>query len=91
MNPESLKKVRALRDKYQDKADAYWHDYMVDGQASQLRTHERNQLLADALRECLDSQEIRDKYSRMKVEILYCTDVEATFKRLQAEIKEGLL
>lgn len=54
---ERLVRLRILQDKYQRKADDYMRDYQIDGQASQLRTAERNDFMAQAMADAITCNE----------------------------------
>lgn len=83
-----------LRDKYQDKADQYWHDYQIDGQASQLRAWERNERLADALTDAINGKDTKNKLFDLKSAIMDIDteDVQSMTSRikyLQKRITDG--
>lgn len=80
------KELQKLRDKYQAKADSYWHDYQIDGQTSQLRSFERNERMADALTDALNGSKIKDRYYDLKSRIVYidADDTENAIKALKA-------
>ena len=84
-----------LRDKYQEKADKYWHDYQIDGQASQLRAYERNERLADALTDAITGKSTKDKLFDLKCSVMELDtdgDTSSLLKRLkylQKQIEDG--
>ena len=83
-----------LRDKYQEKSDSYWHDYQIDGQASQLRAYERNERLADALTDAITGKDTKRKLSDLKSDVMMLdtSDVDQLAKRveyLQKRVMEG--
>lgn len=84
-----------LRDKYQEKADNYWHDYQIDGQASQLRAYERNERLADALTDAITGKDTKRKLSDLKSDVMMLdtSDIDQLAKRveyLQKRVMEGV-
>ena len=83
-----------LRDKYQEKADSYWHDYQIDGQVSQLRAYERNERLADALTDAITGKDTKRKLSDLKSDVMMLdtSDVDQLAKRVeypQKRVMEG--
>ena len=84
-----------LRDKYQEKADKYWEDYQIDGQASQLRAYERNERLADALTDAITGKSTKNKLFDLKCSVMELdtgADIQTLLKRLkylQKQIEDG--
>lgn len=90
---ERLVRLRILQDKYQRKADRYMHDYQIDGQAFQLRTAERNELMAQTVADAITCNEYNVALCEVeyRVSILPTDDPEAcvqAVKRLQAQVSE---
>ena len=84
-----------LRDEYQRKADYYWDCYQADGQARQLRAHERNEALADALTDAINAQSTAEDLALLKMAVMDLRpddgrgDLELAVKRLQKRVSEG--
>ena len=84
-----------LRDEYQRKADYYWDCYQADGQARQLRAHERNETLADALTDAINAQSTAEDLALLKMDVMALRpddargDLELAVKRLQKRVSEG--
>lgn len=84
-----------LRDEYQRKADYYWDCYQADGQARQLRAHERNEKLADALTDAINAQSTAEDLALLKMAVMDLRpddgrgDLELAVKRLQKRVSEG--
>lgn len=89
--------LEKLRDKYQQKADYYWECYQMDGQARQLRAHERNEGLADALTDAINAQATAENLSILKMLVMALRpddargDLELAVRRLQKRVSEGRL
>ena len=87
--------LEKLRDKYQQKADYYWECYQMDGQASALRAHERNEELADALTKAINAAPISEELTELKYLVLDLQpddergDLVTAVKRLQKRVREG--
>ena len=86
-----------LRDEYQRKADYYWDCYQADGQARQLRAHERNEGLADALTDAINAQATAEDLALLKMAVMELRpddergDLALDVKRLQKRVSEGRL
>ena len=86
-----------LRDEYQRKADYYWDCYQADGQARQLRAHERNEGLADALTDAINAQATAEDLALLKMAVMELRpddergDLALGVKRLQKRVSEGRL
>lgn len=87
--------LEKLRDKYQEKADYYWECYQMDGQASALRAHKRNEELADALTRAINAQMTSEELTELKWLVLDLDpddergDLVTAVKRLQKRVREG--
>lgn len=92
-----IKTLTKLRDEYQRKADYYWDCYQADGQARQLRAHERNEALADALTDAINAQSTAEDLALLKMAVMDLRpddgrgDLELAVKRLQKRVSEGRL
>ena len=92
-----VKTLTKLRDEYQRKADYYWDCYQADGQARQLRAHERNEKLADALTNAINAQATAEELAILKMYVMALRpddargDLELAVKRLQKRVSEGRL
>ena len=89
------KTLTKLRDGYQKKADYYWYCYQADGQARQLRAHERNEELADALTDAINAQATAEELAILKMDVMALRpddergDLELAVRRLQKRVGEG--
>lgn len=86
-------KLRILQDKYQRKADRYWRDYQIDGQAFQLRTYERNLFMAETIASALEGERYNTALCEVeyRVSIIPTDDHEAcvrAVKELQRQVSE---
>ena len=92
-----IRTLTRLRDEYQRKADYYWDCYQADGQARQLRAHERNEELADALTDAINAQATAEDLAILKMDVMALRpddvrgDLELAVKRLQKRVSEGRL
>ena len=92
-----VKTLTKLRDEYQRKADYYWESYQMDGQARQLRAHERNEKLADALTNAINAQATAEELAILKMDVMALRpddgrgDLELAVKRLQKRVSGGRL
>ena len=90
-----VKTLTKLRDKYQEKADYYWECYQMDGQASALRAHDRNEALANALTKAINAAPISEELTELKYLVLDLQpedergDLVTAVKRLQKRVREG--
>ena len=85
-----------LRDKYQERADRYWHDYQIDGMRSQLTTYERNERMANALTDAINGKRTKARLADLRVQVasINTKDPEQairTIEYIQKEINEGNL
>lgn len=92
-----VRTLTRLRDEYQRKADYYWDCYQADGQARQLRAHERNEELADALTDAINARATAEDLAILKMDVMALRpddvrgDLELAVKRLQKRVSEGRL
>lgn len=92
-----VRTLTRLRDEYQRKADYYWDCYQADGQARQLRAHERNEELADALTDAINARATAEDLAILKMDVMALRpddergDLPLEVKRLQKRVSEGRL
>lgn len=67
---DERRELLKLIDHYQERADRYEYEYMVNGMASQERAWMRNERMADALRMALNGSSVLDKYHDLRFRIL---------------------
>lgn len=92
-----VRTLTRLRDQYQDKADAYYDSYQMDGQTSALRAYERNAAMADALTDAMAAQDTKEQLVALKAMVMELRpddergDLPLEVKRLQKRVSEGRL
>lgn len=91
---EERKELRKLIDHYQAKADRYEYEYQLDGLPRQYQAWQRNERMAEALRNALNGKDTLGKYHDLRLKVLDLNTSEpekliGQVKYLQKAITEG--
>ena len=91
---DERRELLKLIDHYQERADHYEYEYMVNGMASHERAWMRNERMADALRMALNGSSVLDKYHDLRMRVMELDADDAgrlvqQVERLQKRIREG--